>query len=331
MPTFWKTLLLSLTLIFSLGIVVGSQERRKPTFAIVAYLPDYILASFDASRTRYLTDLIYFSIEPKPDGTLDTRRAGPDVLTKLKEIRKQYKGRILIALGGWERSAGFAPVAKDPQLRTTFTRNLTQFCRDNSFDGADFDWEHPKDEAAAKNYGALVAETKRAFQPHNLTLSVTLAAAKHLSAEGYRTADRIQIMSYDHPGKHSTYEQMQTDVESFLKAGAPRDSLCIGVPFYGRKPDAWDTAMAYSEILQNFQPKPEEDEAGGFYFNNIQTLQKKTRYSLDNNLGGIMFWQIGHDTSGDNSLLRAIHQTVQETKKPETIKKQETGKGEEKR
>src|SRR5688572_17243218 len=112
MSPYWQTFILSVTLTVFVA-ASEAQTRPKPPFVIAAYLPDYILPSFDASRVRYLTDVIYFSIEPKPDGTLDTTRCEAKTRERLKEIRKEFKGRMLIALGGWERSAGFAPMAKE--------------------------------------------------------------------------------------------------------------------------------------------------------------------------------------------------------------------------
>lgn len=42
-------------------------------------------------------------------------------------------------------------------------------------------------------------------------------------------------------------------------------------------------------------------------FDDRQSLALKTRYAIDNQLGGIMFWQLGEDTI-QNGLLKAIHE-----------------------
>ncbi len=43
-------------------------------------------------------------------------------------------------------------------------------------------------------------------------------------------------------------------------------------------------------------------------FDDTASVKLKTRYSIENNLGGIMFWQLGNDTREKNSLLDAIYE-----------------------
>lgn len=297
-----------LALFAAVPSLVTAQSRRVNDFAIVGYLPDYRLAEIDVNATRYLTDLIYFSIEPNADGSLNTEKCGPEALKKLKTLRSSFKGRLLIALGGWERSSGFAPVATDAAKCNTFAHNLVQFCKTNGFDGVDFDWEHPKGEAEVKAYGELVAATKRAFKPQKLFISATLAQANHMNQAGFDAADRIQVMSYDHSGRHSTFQQMQADVESFLKAGVTKSKLCPGLPFYGRSLKDWDQALTYADIIAKYKPQPQDDEAGDFYFNEIKTVQEKVRFCREKTLRGIMVWEIAQNTRDASSLLRAIYQ-----------------------
>ncbi|HPA42262.1 MAG TPA: hypothetical protein PKV69_09635, partial [Candidatus Hydrogenedentes bacterium] len=51
---------------------------------------------------------------------------------------------------------------------------------------------------------------------------------------------------------------------------------------------------------------PAQDEVGGFYFNNADTLRRKTRYALEERLAGVMIWELSMDTRDDTSLLKAI-------------------------
>jgi hypothetical protein len=78
------------------------------------------------------------------------------------------------------------------------------------------------------------------------------------------------------------------------------------VPFYGRKLDDPVASLGYASIVEQHRPKPNVDEAGGYYFNGPETLRAKTRFALDQQLGGIMIWEISTDAKGANSLLHAI-------------------------
>ncbi|MBV9864971.1 MAG: glycoside hydrolase family 18 protein [Abitibacteriaceae bacterium] len=295
------------------GAAPGDTSNTKPfvkEFTVIAYLPEYRFATLDAAALSYLTDLILFSIEPKSNGELDTARIPSEVLARLNQLRTGHHLRILVALGGADRSEGFASMATNPQTRTHFIQELLRFCTGNHLDGIDFDWEHPTNNVEEEAYAVLLQETKQQFQAHNLLVTVAVADWQHLSAEAYRAVDRVHLMAYDHEGQHSTFTQAAADVQKMLKQGVPRAKLCLGVPFYGRSIKNSDQSLTYAEIMQQYHPLPNSDEVAGIYFNGIQTMRQKTRYALEQHLGGVMIWELGQDTHDQTSLLLAIHQTV---------------------
>ncbi len=300
---------LLLTLLFCL---LGTAARSAPTppFRVVAYLPDYRVGALDpaAPALNDLTDLIFFSLEPTPAGGLNAARLTPALTAKLQAIKRRHSLRLWVAVGGWERSAGFAPVATDPAKRRLFAQALTSFCLSHGFGGADFDWEHPASASEEAGYAALLAEVRRAFAPHGLRLSVTMAPWQKLAPDGIAAVDAVNLMAYDHDGRHST--SAQADVAGFLRLGVPPHKLLLGLPFYGRQITHTDTALAYADILRQYHPAPAVDEAGGLYFNGPATIRQKTRDALARHLGGVMVWEIGQDAPGDGSLLRVIHQAV---------------------
>lgn len=297
------------------ALITGcAAQTAKPDsgrrFPVIAYLPDYRLQQFPKTVPAPITDLIYFSIEPLPNGDLALNRAAPDVLKQLGALKKGRPLRILIALGGWSRSGGFAPMAADNKTRAHFVRALTQFCLANGLDGADFDWEHPSDANQERSYGVLLTETRAAFKPHGLRLFLTVAAWQNLPAEAFQAADRIQVMAYDHDGKHSTYEGALADVKMLLDKGAPKNKLVLGVPSYGRKIADANRDMTYADIVARYHPAPDVDEVDGIYFNNIRTIRRKARYARDNGLGGVMFWELGQDSADKTSLVLAIRDAL---------------------
>jgi len=299
------------------GPAARAASAPPPPFRVVAYLPDYRAGTLDpaAPSLNSLTDLVFFSLEPTPTGGLDSARLTPAVTAGLQDIKAQSikRRRVLrlwVALGGWERSAGFAPVATDPAKRRLFVRALTLFCLRHGFGGADFDWEHPANAPEEAGYAALLVETHRAFAPHGLRLSVTLAPWQTPDKAAIAAVDWVNLMAYDHPARHATFVQAQADVAGFLRQGVPPQKLCLGLPFYGRDIAHPDTALAYADIAHQYHPAPGVDEAGGLYFNGPATVTQKVHYALAQRLGGVMVWELGQDAPGDGSLLKAIHQVV---------------------
>ena len=273
-------------------------------FAIVGYLPDY--RTLDPEWERYVTDVVYFSASLRASGELDTGRLDAQTLATLHEMSATYGTRVFIAIGGWERSENFATVATDPDLRAQAVQGITAYCLANGLDGVDFDWEFPESAAERAGYVALLAEVHQTFALHHLRVSVALAPWQDLGDDLYAAVDRIHVMAYDHEGRHSTFEQATEDIQAFLERGALPEKLLLGVPFYGRDVRNSSVALAYAEIVSRHHPAPDVDEAGGIYFNGITTIQRKTRYALEQQLGGVMIWELGQDTADETSLLRAI-------------------------
>jgi GH18 family chitinase len=235
----------------------------------------------------------------------------PPVLEKLQLIKARHKTRILVSVGGWERSQGFAPLAQSATARQRFTANLTRFCVDHRFDGADIDWEHPANANENQGYGALLVELRRAFQPRGLLLTMALADWQDPGPIAYQAVDRIHVMAYDHDEPHhSTLDHAKADLNAFVARGVPRTKLSLGLPFYGRNIKDHSVEATYAELVNKYKPPRDADLAGGFYFNGINTVQQKTRYALDQGFGGVMIWELGQDATGSASLLRAVREVV---------------------
>ena len=285
------------------GLLYSSDQ-----FKIVGYLPDYRIEAIDISVAEHVTDLIFFSLEPTADGRLDDSRFNDNVLFKLGQIKDAYDIRIHVALGGWERSSGFAAMATNDSLRANFIQELLDFCLSYEFDGVDYDWEFPQNVSENNAYTALIVETKEAFQPFGLIVTTALNVYQNLKVEAYAALDHIHVMSYDYAGQHATYNQAVSDISNFLGRGIAPEKIYLGVPFYGRHISD-RTAYSYSYIIDTYNPEPEVDQVADIYFNGIETIKKKTQFAINKGIGGIMIWEVGQDTRDDTSLLLAIYET----------------------
>ncbi|HVX15627.1 MAG TPA: glycoside hydrolase family 18 protein [Pirellulales bacterium] len=280
--------------------------KEPPAFHIVGYLPDYRVADFNAESAKYLTDLVYFSAEPTADGALKRDRLRNDQLGALQAIKSRHGVALLLTVGGWERSAGFAEMAALETTRARFAVNARQFCLEEHFDGIDLDWEHPADDEQRKNYDRLITAMKREFQTHELQLTVAIAAWQVLSPEAIAAVDRVHLMAYDNEGRHATFDDATSAVQRLLKAGVPAAKICLGVPFYGREVRQGGRSLTYAEIVRKYSPAADTDEVDGFYFNGPGTIARKTRFARAGKLGGIMIWELGQDIADERSLLEVV-------------------------
>ena len=158
----------------------------------------------------------------------------------------------------------------------------------------------------ADNYNALIVETREAFSPHGLTISAAIAPWMKLSKEAVAALEAIHLMAYDGGRRHSTLAYAEKAIAQQRRQGVPAEKLYLGLPFYGRKMEDTDQAETYARIVQRFAPKPEADEAGGYYFNGPKTIAAKVDLARKHRLGGVMIWEISADTPDQSALLRVI-------------------------
>lgn len=104
---------------------------------------------------------------------------------------------MLLCVGGWGRSDGFAKLTSSADTQTRFVQGLANYCRANGFSGVDYDWEHPKGESELAAYVGLIRETKRVLHPLNMEVTVALAGWQDLGKQAYEQVDRIHLMAYD--------------------------------------------------------------------------------------------------------------------------------------
>jgi chitinase len=284
----------------------AGAKSTTPKFHVVGYLPEYRIADIDVEVGQYLSDLVCFSARAGPEGDLNLKGIKPEHIQKLTAIKERHPVALLLCVGGWNRSGGFPELAASPAAREKFTAALVEFCRANQFDGVDLDWEHPASETEYRDYATLLAETRKAFEPRHLQLTIAVAGWQVLPAEAIQAADRIHLMAYDAEGKHSTCEFAEADVGRLIKHGVPPGKICLGLPFYGRDVKDRSRELTYSQIVKKFEPDADVDEVDGVYFNGATTIERKTKFALAAKLGGVMAWEIGQDATGERSLLRAI-------------------------
>lgn len=288
---------------------------RRP-FRVIAYLmstrpPERVVSM----PFEHLTDVIWFSVEPNADGTLNDALLFADKLFFLRRIAGEHGVRVHIAVGGWGRSEHFATVAKNDEKRAIFIKALTDLCLAEKLAGADIDWEFPRDESERAAATILLRDLRASFKPHGLELSI--AVGGHHSTfdhEIFEHVNRVHIMSYDHHGPkhepHSTFEHAQQDVTFWHdKHKLPAGKLLLGLPFYGRKLGEAGT-IEFRQWSEKFDVADDVNEAGGYFVNNHALIRRKVKYAQEQGLGGVMIWELGHDRIDHRAILRTIGSAV---------------------
>lgn len=283
------------------------QDPSRPAPVVVGYLPYYRMEGFAAEGLGPVTDLVYFGIEPTGAGGVPDSPISEKHLAQLKAITEQAGCRLLLCVGGGNRSAGF-PALVDRRRRAAFVDRLCQYCRDNGFQGVDFDWEFPEGDAQLAAYVALVRET-RSKLPAEALVTVAQSPYRDFGPAMYEAADRIHVMSYNHKFPQARIEDTRADVARMLRFGCPREKLVLGVPFYGRDKDGG--TKTYADLVRLAGRVPDTDLVRGYSFNGRATIGAKVDHAREERLGGIMIWELGQDSADPAaSLLRVIERRL---------------------
>jgi chitinase len=281
-----------------------AAERVEADFSVVGYLPWYRLKNWSANQAGPLTDLVYFGVQPTTDGKMPPDPVDRATLETLRGLKRSIRCRLHLCVGGGDRSAGFPSLVESGRSRRDFVRRLRDLCLRGEFDGVDFDWEYPAGDKQLADYRRLIEDARRSLGDDRV-ITAAQSPWRDFGRGFYDVIDRIHVMSYNHKHPHARFADSQADIERMLKFGCPRDKLVLGMPFYGRNQRG--RSRTYAEIAKSKAFAAGADLIEGFAFNSRRTVQQKTRYARDEQLAGVMVWEVGQDVAdSDTSLLSAI-------------------------
>ncbi|XP_064455676.1 endochitinase-like [Ornithodoros turicata] len=174
--------------------------------------------------------------------------------------------KAMVSVGGWEHGAGsLSNVARTPQGRHSFAKNVVKFLREHKLDGVDIDWRFPAygDRGGSPedkgNYVELLKELSRMFRGRGLVLTATVPITPFFLDDGYNVeemvkhVDWLNVIGFDLRGRwngrtgvHSPLYGKALDTDDVLginaedglkmleELGAPKNKLVLGIPFFGR-------------------------------------------------------------------------------------------------
>jgi len=306
-------LTLALTTFQLFALAIGCHAQETAPFCrhrLIAYYPDYDAhrRPIDTIRYNRLTHLVYFSLAPNANGSLDTSQIDLQRQSLLVQTAHEYNVQVIICVGGWGLCQHFPAVAANLTARAAFIDNLHHYALEHNFDGVDLDWEPVTSSTDRDNYTTLLTELHTLLAPDQLSLSVAVAAlGSEFNAPAIPCLDWVGVMAYDMGNPHAAYNDALAALDHWQSRGVPPKKLILGVPFYGRNDEG--SYLPYRDIVATYHPAPDLDEIAGYNFNGIDTVKRKTKYILNNNYAGLMFWELTLDNQYPSSLLAAAANT----------------------
>ena len=311
-----KGLLVALVVVFIFGDVEATDVEVNPV-AVIGYLPEWRYLQWPEHEQNYrwkalgkhITHLIIFSIEVTANGEFAAMDRFPTakILQKAKDARSETGMKLMICFGGNSRTNGFPQMVKSKKTRTAFINNLKKLFTQHSLDGVDYNWEYPQTQADWNGLTELIKESRSEFGTETAITMAYYPDGKQeeiLKKSGIPDyVDYMNIMSYDQPGKHSTFEFGKRTVDVGCSK-LPPNKLAMGLPFYARNVETGDWTT-YEDLWNQRGPlRPNRNVVGKNYFNGREMIKKKVQYANKMGLGALMIWEVGQDafSNQDNDL-----------------------------
>ena len=315
----------------------SSTEIKEPTkpniiappnlgFSVVGYFPSYrTVKEYDDVFFKRCTIINYAFSNVNTAGTLD-----PVNQLKFDSVYNKAKANGAKVFMSVIDADNFKAMAATALGRNNFIKSVLQKVRQHKLDGVDIDWEYPKtSDGTDITYAALMKELSDSLHVDGkYYLSAAITPGKYAGSirDGIRTevfnyVDFFNVMIYDDFNSSVPYKH-HSDMSLFdlcfnywiNTRGMPKEKFIAGIPLYGRPSGITQTGtvLSYKTILA-LGGSPVSDSAvvtaGGFnnytiYYNGQNTVKNKA-LKAQQNANGIMFWEIGQDDPGSNSLIKA--------------------------
>ena len=303
-----------------------------------------VVVAYTTSWTDDMPDPEYFDCLNYAFARINDTYDGVEIdnVERFRQIIDMCRARngkqVLLSVGGWGRG-GFSEMAADAKKRRAFAWNCRKLIWDMGFDGIDIDWEYPTQSDAGiaaseddiNNFTLLLKELRTAIGPKRVISVAVISTGMYFDfRESDQYVDYYNVMCYDmgQPPFHNAPLYKSNLVQNIsvsdatyklIAAGAPRNKIVIGIPFYGRGNEDFpeDTRSSDARLKGGYFYNWDEDakapyltdKAGKlcYSYDDTVSIRYKCEFIRQMNLKGAMCWP----TSGDDengTLLKSVRE-----------------------
>ncbi len=309
----------------------GTNARERPLppeRLVIAYAPDWegLDGILEGVGKGLLTHVNVSFLNPLPDGSLPEI----DGAAALIDRAHGMGAGVFLSVGGGGTSTE-GKLARQwrkimsGKAREEFAAAVVAYAAERGYDGIDLDVEGAGIGPGYARFVIALDDARRERSKGGKRLWLTAALPGDLddpdvSKAALESFDWINVMAYDltgpwnpgNPGPHSPYAYAESSLRRFAARGLPPERLVLGIPLYGYRfgPGKEKRHFGWDEIVRDFPESAAMDEIrlpgsrGTVYFNGKETVRAKAVLARGS-ARGIMFWQIGQDARGPDSLIKA--------------------------
>ena len=239
----------------------------------------------------------------------------------LEDIQQKIGGlpnkaiRLACAGGAWKEAF------KKEEARNRFAEELKAVITNYGIDGVDLDFEWCTSTQEWSDYSLAIIALGNKLG-NDCTFSVSLHPLYYkISQQAIDALDYVSIQSYGPSPQRFPYNEFTRNVKEVLDYGFPKEKLIMGLPFFATSSDGSKITTSYGGVVSqhpNLNPASDQealtvrfqgkDVVKEFTFNGQKTMEKKVKYVLEEDLAGVMSWDVAIDVdyAHEKSLLKAV-------------------------
>ncbi len=283
----------------------------------VGYIPTWRFSIIETVDWSALTHVNIAFCNPDTTGKMQNPfRQNPDDFHRLVAKAHENGVKVIASLGGGGGGRNYPALIQTEQGRKDLCTNIINYVREYNLDGVDLDLEEGQGHGLWNNYESWVLELRQRCTEAGvlLTTAVSTWFSDDITDATFRCFDFVNIMAYDGGFEaHSTMELAQTMARHYHEVrGVNPADIVIGVPFYGYPYDGgFGDSKSYRDLVAQYPKAWKKDHVEKYGYNGTKTMKKKAQ--LARHYGGIMIWELSHDTNDERSLLGVIKQNLYTT------------------
>lgn len=312
-------------IVFFFFLLSGLLLQAQQTSFISSYIRGnfYNRGRISTESLRASDDLIFLNVHPRKDGSLSFENPrdfqGKGVTTweaLIESIRAKVEGtnaklRLGASGGEWKM------MVANEKARTTFAQNIKKVLQQNNLDGIDLDFEWAENQQEYENYSLAILKLREVLGDKYI-LSVSLHPVSYkINKDAIAVVDFISLQCYGPSPVRFPVEKYCSDIQMVLNYGIPKEKLVAGVPFYGVTKDNSKKTEAYFSFVQDgLIGGPAQNEVmykeNLYIFDGQDNIRIKTRYAKEQQLKGMMSWDLATDMPLDDakSLMKAMIEVI---------------------